>query len=162
MERDDEIAAFARVAEEYCCWAEAEPRDAVGEARMARRLAVELLRRAIELPERFSETRAPEIAEEEYRRVYKRFGALPFNYYSECFNPLIVPAEEPVVADIADDLADVWRDVKRGLDLWNRGDVDAAAWQWRFHFEAHWGHHISAAIYALQRWFSENAERNSR
>jgi hypothetical protein len=90
--------------------------------------------------------------------VYERFGGLPFNYYSECFDPLIVPAaEEPVVADLADDLADIWRDVKGGLMLWHDDESDAAAWHWRFHFESHWGLHASSAMYALQTWFSRHS-----
>jgi hypothetical protein len=50
---------------------------------------------------------------------------LPLNHYSTCFDPLIVPAEEPVVGSIPDDLADIWRDVKRGLALYEAGYVEA-------------------------------------
>jgi hypothetical protein len=85
-------------------------------------------------------------------KEFRRFGSLPFNFYSECFNPLVVPAEEPVIADFADDLADIWRDVKPGLLLFRAGD--RAAGHWRFHFDVHWGHHATAAMYALQAWFS--------
>ncbi|HWW62252.1 MAG TPA: DUF5063 domain-containing protein, partial [Thermoanaerobaculia bacterium] len=127
------------------------------------RLVTELFRRAIELPpvDEWSGD-LPEIADDEYQRVYRRFGTLPFNDYSECFNPLVVPPEEPVVADLADDLADVWRDVKAGLLLFRSGNRPTAAWQWRFLFEAHWAHHASAAIYALQSWFSANVDALER
>ena len=155
----DPIAAFATAAEEYCDWAEAAPADAWAEAHRARQLLMELLRRAIELPDVFSEV--PEttgVGDEEYRRTYERFGALPFNFYSECFDPLIVPAETPVIADLADDLADIWRDVKGGLMLWYAEATHGAAWHWRFHFESHWGHHATAAVYALQAWFSQHID----
>jgi hypothetical protein len=153
------LEAFAVSAEAYCRWAEEEPHGTVQDARIARTLTAELFRRAIDLPQIFEDVvEAPEISIDEYQHVYRRFGALPFNYYSECFDPLIVPAEEPVTADLADDLADIWRDLKAGLILYQTSNRVAAAWQWRFHFEIHWGHHVSAAIYALQSWFSANSE----
>lgn len=146
---------FAEVAEEYCNWAEGPAGDAIDEARQARRLLIELLRCAIDLTCPFSEVESRSLSNDAYERVYARFGTLPFNYYSECFNPLPVPAEEPGVADLADDLADIWRDVKVGLILWHELRVASAAWYWRFTFETHWGHHASAALYALQSWFAE-------
>ena len=152
------VDAFAVAAEAYCAWAEIPSRGTLRDARAARALTAELFRRAIELPQGDPEIDAPEIAAEEYRAVYERFGALPFNYYSECFDPLAVPAEEPVTADLADDLADIWRDVKSGLLLFRAGHHAAATWHWRFHFESHWGHHVTAALYALQSWFSAHAD----
>jgi hypothetical protein len=150
-----EVAAFVAAAEEYCAWAEGEPRESVAEARLARRLVAELFRRAIELPHVESEIEAPEIPYEEWRRIYDRFGSLPVDMYSECFNPLVVPPEEPVVTHLADDLADLWRDLKGGLLLLRSGHVDAAVGQWRLQFTIHWGHHAAAALYALQSWFSD-------
>jgi uncharacterized protein DUF5063 len=71
------------------------------------------------------------------------------------FDPLVVPQEETVTADLADDLADVWGDLKGGLLLLHQGDRVGATWHWAFHFSAHWGHHATAALYALQSWFSQ-------
>lgn len=48
-----------------------------------------------------------------------------------------------------DDLADVYRDLRRGLDLFNLGGSDAVAdatWQWRFGYENHWGTHLFRAM----------------
>lgn len=48
-----------------------------------------------------------------------------------------------------DDLADIYRDLHHGLKLWEVGTSDAqaeAAWQWRFGFESHWGHHLFRAM----------------
>lgn len=147
---------FADTARRFCRWAESELQDSTSETRTARRLLAELYLQVIDLPEVSADADAPEISQEQYQLVFKRFGALPFNYYSECFNPLVVPAEQPVTADLADDLADIWRDLKRGLALYESGDVEAAAWEWRFRFSAHWGHHACGALYALQTWFSHN------
>ena len=150
------IERFADTVRRFCRWAESEPQDPISEARTARRLLAELYLQAIDLPEVSSDADAPEIVQEQYQSVFKRFGALPFNYYSECFNPLAIPAEQPVTADLADDLADIWRDLKRGLALYEDGAIEAAVWEWRFHFSAHWGHHACGALYALQAWFSQN------
>jgi hypothetical protein len=147
------LDAFAAAAHEYCAWAEGDSRGALDDARIARTLLAELYRRAVDLPElEDCDVTAPEIPNDEYQTMFRRFGSLPFNFYSECFNPLVVPAEEPVIADFADDLADIWRDVKPGLLLFRAGD--RAAGHWRFHFDVHWGHHATAAMYALQAWFS--------
>ena len=158
MDTELALEAFARAAGDFRRWAEGQPTDAANDALQARQLCAELFRRALDLPKSFSEANVPEIAHEDWTTIYKRFGSLPFNYYSECLDPLRVPAEEAVTADLADDLADIWRDIKPGLGLWSLGLRDAAAWQWRFHFEAHWAHHITAAIYVLQSWFSANTE----
>ena len=155
----ERVDAFATAAEAYCRWVEGDARDPVQDAAMARALTAELFRRAVDLPHMFeSDLDAPDIGADDYQRIYRRLGSLPFNYYSECFNPLVVPAEEPVTADLADDLADIWRDVKSGLLVYRTGKRAAAGWQWRFHFEAHWGHHAAAAMYALQSWFSVNTD----
>jgi hypothetical protein len=105
---------------------------------------------------------APDLPTEEYDRIFRRFGALPFNYYSECFDPLILPAEEPVAADLADDLADIWRDVKGGLLLYDAGSPQSAAWHWSTHYSFHWGHHATSALYALQSWFSSVGDTADR
>lgn len=151
-----QIERFADTVRRFCRWAEGEPQDPISDAQTARRLLAELYLQVIDLPEASSDADAPEIAQEQYQSVFKRFGALPFNYYSECFNPLAIPAEQPDIADLADDLADIWRDLKRGLALYEEGAIEAAVWEWSFNFSAHWGHHACGALYALQTWFSQN------
>lgn len=48
-----------------------------------------------------------------------------------------------------DDLADIYRDLRHGLDLFNLGGTDAVAeatWEWRFGYENHWGAHLFRAL----------------
>ncbi len=48
-----------------------------------------------------------------------------------------------------DDLAELYRDLRHGLDLHARGgrdDVAEAIWQWRFGYESHWGAHLFLAL----------------
>jgi hypothetical protein len=128
--------------------------DEHSEGMATRQCVVALISAVLALPPGSPETAAPDISNDEYQHIFRRFGALPFNFYSQCFNPLVVPAEEPVVADLADDLADIWRDVKAGLLLYESGEPESAVWHWSNHYSFHWGHHATAALYALQSWFS--------
>jgi hypothetical protein len=150
----DRIQRFATAAAEYCSWAEAQPSDAATEAAFARQSVANLYRLALDLPNRYCETAARDISHEDWKKVHARFASLPLGYYSACFDPLAMPAEEPVVGDLADDLADIWRDLRPGLALFEAGQFDAAAYHWRFNFDVHWARHAVGALYALQAWFS--------
>jgi hypothetical protein len=49
-------------------------------------------------------------------------------------------------------MLDVYLDVGRGLKLWEQDPNKAAAvWEWRFHFDIHWGDHAIDALRALHR-----------
>lgn len=61
-----------------------------------------------------------------------------------------------MVSAISDDLGDIWRDLREGVDLYRLGYISAAAWHWRFHFLLHWGRHAVSAISALHAWLVEN------
>lgn len=44
-----------------------------------------------------------------------------------------------------DDLGDIYRDLRKGLDLFAHGTPDCIAqaiWEWRFGYESHWGPHL--------------------
>lgn len=74
---------------------------------------------------------------------------LPVDVYWDVFDPLEMTPAEPVANSLYDDVADVWRDLRRGLDLFDRGFPAAACWSWRFHFGVHWGEHLVGAQRAL-------------
>jgi hypothetical protein len=59
--------------------------------------------------------------------------------------------QEPVAGSLSDDLLDVYRDVGKGLRLWDADALTAATWEWRFSFESHWGDHAIDALRALHR-----------
>ncbi|WP_170177070.1 DUF5063 domain-containing protein [Myceligenerans xiligouense] len=57
---------------------------------------------------------------------------------------------EVVLLPLADDLADIWRDLRPTLDQLASGTETAdVVWQWRFTFDAHWGLHAVEALRAL-------------
>jgi hypothetical protein len=148
------IEKFADRARAYCNWAE----DAHSPMTVAVALArlTELYLCALQLRDAFADEEATGIPHSEWRNVFDRFATLPLNHYSTCFDPLVIPAEEPVVGSIPDDFADIWRDVKGGLALYEAGYVEAAAWEWRFHFLHHWGQHSVRAIHALHSYLADN------
>ena len=84
-----------------------------------------------------------------------------FDAYQEVFNPLDESDVEPVTATIGDDLADIHRDLRRGLHWYENGGHRNAAWEWSFHLRAHWGHHATAALYPLHAWWAENYFTNA-
>lgn len=67
---------------------------------------------------------------------------LPIDAYSAVFDPLEYdPLEmsppKPVMATIADDLTDIYRNVMEGLVEYRAGRVQNALWQWHFTYYSH-------------------------
>lgn len=105
------------------------------------------------------------IPHHEWRRVFDalRQALGPCDLYREVYDPAALgdPAgsieggDEPVVSSLADDLADIWRDLRPGLRAW-----DAAApvlrmdllFEWRSSFSSHWGQHTADALRAVHWW----------
>jgi hypothetical protein len=55
-----------------------------------------------------------------------------------------------VLLPVADDLADIWRDLKPGVEALAAGArQEDVTWEWRFSFETHWGAHAAEAIRAV-------------
>lgn len=150
-------ARFADLARAYCQWAEGAPGSERDEALTARLHLARLHAQALELSDSASwNGDAPKISHEAWKATYKRFGALPVNYYGECLHPLEVPASDTALGDLADDLADIWRDVRRGLDVYDAGDIEGATFAWHQSFTIHWGMHAASALYILQCWIREH------
>jgi hypothetical protein len=93
---------------------------------------------------------------ERLRSAYSQVSNLPLTYYSEVFNSNVVPPEDPVIGDLADDIADIYRDLRRGLNLLDAGHTEQAVWEWVFHLKHHWGEHATSAIRALYWYLQEN------
>ena len=84
-----------------------------------------------------------------FESLEKKLGT--YTSYRTFFNPWF--DEEPVVESLADDFADIYRDVKAYLRIYEQGTTDAineAVWHWRFLLSSHWGRHATSALDALQ------------
>ncbi|MBE1878488.1 DUF5063 domain-containing protein [Myceligenerans pegani] len=70
-------------------------------------------------------------------------------YWTASLSPQDIEPEV-VPLPLADDLADIWRDLRPTLDqLASGAEAADVVWQWRFTFDAHWGLHAVEALRAL-------------
>ena len=147
------VETFAEIAQRYCSWAESPFGESRDEMLTARRLLAELHRAAIDLPDMGpGEDTEDAVSADGWAAVRGRFLRLPVDGYWDVFNPL--EEEAPVFNSLADDLSDIYRDLKEGLLLYARGQVVEAVWEWRFNFEIHWGAHLTGAQRAVHAYFS--------
>jgi hypothetical protein len=70
-----------------------------------------------------------------------------YDLYWEVFNPYHI--EEPVGVSLFDDILEIFREVKRGLILYQKNELIDVLWNWKFNFEIYWGSHTVDAIHAL-------------
>jgi hypothetical protein len=149
---DFAIRTFADIASDYCAWCEGARASDPGQLLLeATRHVARLYAAVLDLSEvEFSDHPDPPIlGQDAWNAMFKSFGALPFNFYCEVFDPSIEKLEEPVVGDLADDLTDIYRDLREGLWLLRHGHERAAVWSWKFTFGCHWGRHAVSALRAL-------------
>ena len=137
----DRISEFAVVARHFCELVEAgsPTADALAVSMAALHLA------ALALPDVDGEAGAPEPTDMPFTPPL----TFPFDLYWDVVEPLATTPDEPVANSLHDDVADIRSDLRRGLDLFDRGFPAAACWSWRFHFRIHWGEHLVGAQRAL-------------
>lgn len=150
---------FGDEARRFVEWADGTSDPTPLTAPVALRRVVAVYAAALSLPqpwtERVSIRRADPIdVTASLAAVRGRAAAIPLQHYSEIFSPH-VPQDEPVVGDLVDDLADIYRDLAVGLHLHDAGNIDDALWEWGFNFQAHWGEHASSAIRALHCYLAQ-------
>ncbi|HXV97072.1 MAG TPA: DUF5063 domain-containing protein [Anaerolineae bacterium] len=159
MSKGERTEQFVVVARQFCEWAISNYPAGLQSAKQALELITELYLCGIRLINEVQEVEAPEPTIESRGNmrstVLARARNLPLNYYSEVFNPIPVPAEEPVTGDLADDIADIYEDIARGLRLLDAGYREHAVWNWVFNMQAHWGEHATSAIRVLHWFLSE-------
>ncbi len=156
MTRSATLERFALASSAYCEWCESKPDSATNEARVAlRRLSgLYALALDLELPTDIVGADGGErVSDDAWRDVFDRCAALPFSYYSEVFDSSVTSAEEPVIGDLGDDIADIYRDIMAGLSLYREGHFASAEWEWCHSFRHHWGRHATGAVRALHDWF---------
>jgi hypothetical protein len=150
------IQHFADIGRRYCNWAEEELGDPHEAMRRAQLLLAELHLAAIQLPELKlgDDVKPTHISHEDWSVIFKRFALLPVTSYIDVFNPL--KDKDPIESSLSDDLADIWRDVKTGLNLFDADHPIDAAWEWRLNFQVHWGQHLVGAQRAIHEYLSDD------
>lgn len=155
----DVVKRFATEAERFAKWAEAGSDSGALAARNGLLHLTRLYLTALELPASAgSDEDVPDVRVDDatWKSVFANAGRLPLDFYGEVFNPLPVPAEQPVTASLADDIADIHRDVVTALRHYRAGRRDEALWHWTFSLQSHWGEHVTGAIRALHCWLAAN------
>ena len=157
-----ESLEFTLAAREYCSLIEtaASGNDSRIFARECLTHLLRLYQLALQLPDTTPGNR-PErprsIEHDEWDAIRRAIAErLPDDFYWEIFDsiPVYTSTPDPVVGSFSDDLADIWHDLRPGLDAIDAVpapavDPETTLWQWRWTFEYHWGRHAARAIPVL-------------
>jgi hypothetical protein len=142
------VATFVWRAGEFCTFIQEAGKLSLDEKiDGARRYLAPLYMAALDLPSVEPSDNAKPTHTPEPPSNWQAFEA--FETYWEVFDPYEL--DQPVAGSLSDDLLDVYRDIRRGLALWEYRDDQNAIWEWRFSFESHWGDHAVDALRALHR-----------
>ncbi len=103
---------------------------------------------------KLSEYESPEISHEQWNDLFKSLHhkLKGWDYYKEMFDPYKRRDKKPVYASLSDDLSDIYRDLKPGLQDWEKTTANERLdiiWHWKCGFENHWGDHATRAFRAL-------------
>ena len=81
----------------------------------------------------------------------RHFADFPFQSYPPSFWPEVHP-EGQFTDDIHEDFAHIHAELRYGLELMERGETASALRYWRDSYFFHWGHHATAAVWAIE-WY---------
>ena len=155
------LRAFVSEVRAYCGWCEYPKENetdyAAARTALQRVSTLQQIALRMEQPDDAPDVRLRSPSQEDWQLVHRRLKTLPFGFYNSLFDPHkdVGLASGLGVGDLLDDLADIWRDLRHGLDLWDAGHELAAQWEWAWSFQNHWGRHAAAAQYALHCWMAD-------
>jgi hypothetical protein len=149
---------FERAARRYCDVIERHPKldrtDFLGELLTILSQAY-ALGRQLPLPETKTEELPPtQMTQEDWGELFSQLHRYLGD--ADTYWRVLDPYEEgeAIACSLADDLADIYRDLKEGLLLIETGtERDEVIWQWRFGFDTHWGAHALEALRAIHRFY---------
>ena len=149
------VKEFADIVRRFCVWAEnlTDPKDE--DLEDAQRFLCKLHLSVLRLPVLDSGNTEDCLTRDDWLRVHKSFQQLPLDWYWKVFD-VFSGDEVPVFCSISDDLADIYKDLKEGLLLYDSGKVNEAVWEWRFNYLIHWGRHLTGAQTALHQHLAAN------
>lgn len=147
LRNDPSVISFASAARDYVELVGSPPTDGGEFAEDLFRVVSRLSTTVIALPDVAPDATPDEVelavGDDEWRRIYELSGTLPFSQYYDVSD---------ATGDIADDVADIYRDLKPGLLALDRNDarlVSGAVWTWRTSYESHWRQHLDGLRAAL-------------
>lgn len=163
------VVEFTAVANEFCKYAE-HARDLKGDEllRILQRILPLLYLKASLLPELepfFEDANEKFVTEDDWNRINEilkeRFGSA--DEYLELPGKEPEAAEVPVVASIAENMSDIYQDIKDFLLLYQTGTEEVmndAVWECRMNFENIWGQKLVNTLRAIHRFIYSGEEIN--
>jgi Domain of unknown function (DUF5063) len=156
------VVRFVEAARTYCRLIESRNGDREQWVESVLSALAQLYAAALLLPEPDGDqfSRVPDsfrMSHAEWQELWQAIGRLlgEARWYWAYFDPTAPPTSElgPVEGDLADDLADIYRDIKGGLLAWEAGEdrwVAGAVYDWKWPgLQSHWGVHAVGALRAL-------------
>jgi hypothetical protein len=149
---------FAEHVSRFCQWAESNSHD----LETVHQLLLLLMEGAGPLKTSrpiFTEPVPLGLPQEVVWRDTKHFADFPF----QCYYPVLwrgeTHPEGPFTDNIHEDFAHIYAELHHGLQALDRGGEASAIKYWRDSYFLHWGHHASAAVWAIEEHLK--AMRNS-
>jgi hypothetical protein len=152
------VVEFVAVANEYCKYLE-HAAEIKGEEllRIMQRLLPLLYLKASFLPDFspfFEDGNEKFVSEMDWQRINyalrKGFGSA--DEYLEIFDEMSSEADGPMVSSIAENLTDIYQDIKNFLLLYQTGTnevMNDAVWECKLNFENYWGQKLVNALRAI-------------
>jgi hypothetical protein len=161
------VVEFVAVANEYCRYAE-HASELKGEEllKILQRLLPLLYLKASFLPEMtpvFEDGNEKFVTEPDWFRIHDafktKFGTA--NDYLEVFDERIDESDQPGVSSLAENMADIYQDMKDFLLLYQTGTMEVmndALWECRMNFENYWGQKLVNALRAIHKFICSGEE----
>lgn len=161
------VVEFVAVANEYCRYAE-HASELKGEEllKILQRLLPLLYIKASFLPELtplFDDGNEKFVTEHDWYRIHDafktKFGTA--NDYLEVFDERINESDQPIVSSLAENMADIYQDMKDFLLLYQTGTTEVmndALWECRMNFENYWGQKLVNALRAIHKFICSGEE----
>lgn len=154
---------FLRTVKEFCAFIESTDKADIEFLTELQRLLLMLYYNAITLSWTnldHNEESADKLSNEEQNEILKRISDRigESRFYWDVFDPTNDKDTEPVCGDLADDIGDIYKDVKKGLLNFDVGTIaskEQAVWDWKFGFEKHWGQHAIDALRTIHYLLEE-------
>jgi hypothetical protein len=163
------VIEFVAVANEFCKYSE-NVSGIKGEEllKILQRLLPLLYLKASFLPvftPYFEDTNEKFVTENDWTRIHddfrRKFGSA--NDYLEVFDEKINDSETPVSSSLAENMADIYQDLKDFIILYQTGTVEVmndALWECQMNFENYWGQKLVNALRAVHKFNYSHEELN--
>lgn len=163
------VLEFTAAANEFCKYAERASEISGSELlKILQRLLPFLYIKASLLPSLepfFEDSNAKVVRESDWAAVRdtlkEKFGSA--DAYLEAYDAKMKEADGPVAGSIAEDMADIYQDLKNFLVNYRTGTneiMNDAIWECRLNFENYWGQRLTDSLRAIHRFVYSGEEIN--